>query len=1548
MRNFFAEEPGVVQSDYRNFLDNDLAQQKAIPIVEEDIPPIVQQQVQEEPQTRNFFDEEAQEEPKQRNFFEDEPDEQKPDKKDISYLDRFLAGTEKGVSGELVKALTGNLEDSEILKLAEDDPNFWEGVIMFGGEMVSDAPYLAAGATVGSTIGGLSGGAAGSVVPGLGTTLGGSVGSLLGGGAGALAFNTFMKESLKEYRDFALQGNDLTFGEFIDRANNVASDTFNSGLTGAILSMVQIGAPLLGKSKIFGNLFKTKIGAKSLELASEATALTAIPAIAEGRLPNANDLKGALTVMTPFQLVKAIPAMKNAAKGFKDEANYKKTIEVYDEIAKLLPEELTQERIDDINIEVDKKILKQKSASAKDLLEEKATKEAKTSIEIDKERDTKVKAAEEEVYKILKEEPKIEEKATKQVKEATDRLNREIDFSEKKQSEERKKTNVKIEENLNREVEKAEKTTKKLEKEAESKLSKIEESAELQKKKIRDIETAKLKQKEKLIDSQEKSKLKLEEVKRNQEKKASDKRLENTTAPKAREKQESIRKNQEKRYLEKVAKIEEEAKNNRDAERKANEKRLKSREEKIDDQVSSNMEKEKLASEKQSKQINDRAIENSDKMRSQELARLKRESTARENDIINKAMQRDKKLAKEKQKTFDEYKANLQKAKDKINKAYDLANVQKAREGSKLKSQIVRKWAKENARIEATRPSIKARISKRGTVEDQVSIGEKQKVVKEEKQSFRTKVIDEFYPVKKLVDDISTSELPISQNPYKLARLFKGWSGKVETFLMHKTFDPKTLKFKNKGLSEILKPIRLELKEFSKYLSAKRAVELDSFDKESGIIQKDAKRVIEEGDKKFTKAKKELEVYQKDILDYPEKTGLISPSTRDIFEEMYKDYVPFKREVATKDYQLSGKLRPKKEFFKQTGSSKRVIDPLESIIDNTYRIIRSGEKNVVSKSLVDLMENDKGLGKTIELNPEVPEAQTVKNLVDFMEISEFEKGKITYFDNGVKRSYEVPNNVAEALQGLNKEQFGFMTKALSYPARIVRTTAVALNPKFLVKAVFRDQIEAMIYSKNGFVPGFDLVKGMFHALKRDDLYYKWKAAGGDQSFANSVSRDINQKTLRNVSKTKSKNVITNLEDVGHFLEEIKDTLEKGTRLGDFKKGLSRRGMTPDILREVALGSRDVVIDFNVKGAGLGAAARVTPFINAHIQGLDKFYREMRSNPGKSGKLISGAAMKAVSRLTLPSLALWYINKDDPRYNELPEYEKNKSWHIFLPDWMPKSIQHWKIPKPYELGAYFSSMPERIAEYIYKNDPEEIEQGLRNIAESMMIPTTPSFASPVIETFANKNVFTGAPIIPLSQQGLPPEMQQTAYTTQTAKLIGKNIAKIPYIGETKFASPIEIDHWLTAWTGDIGRAILSISDKSLAAVGIVPEVIDPEKELADYPILNALIGKETSGTQSKSIRKFYEISEDINKYYKGQSEKQKRGEDRDYVRKYQKSEHNRSKRIRKVFSKNFKAINNIRMDNTMTPSEKKIQIDQIASDMTGVAKSFVTDFKKTNR
>ena len=220
-------------------------------------------------------------------------------KKEKSAGERFSKGLQESTTGQIKKIMEEKSKNPEEL---DDDPGFWETLVQTSGTLLGDLPYIAAG----STLGAAAGAALGSAVPGLGTAIGGATGAVVGG----FAFNEFLKESLKQYHDFQDKGGDLTFGDFLNRADKVAGATLRSGAMGLALGAVQKVMPIL-KATPLGKLFDTKYIGRPLETAGkvglEAATAATLPAASEGRLPTAQDLAVATVMFAAPHAAGAVP-----------------------------------------------------------------------------------------------------------------------------------------------------------------------------------------------------------------------------------------------------------------------------------------------------------------------------------------------------------------------------------------------------------------------------------------------------------------------------------------------------------------------------------------------------------------------------------------------------------------------------------------------------------------------------------------------------------------------------------------------------------------------------------------------------------------------------------------------------------------------------------------------------------------------------------------------------------------------------------------------------------------------------------------------------------------------------------------------------------------------------------------------------------------------------------------------------------------------------------------------------------------------------------------
>lgn len=684
-------------------------------------------------------------------------------------------------------------------------------------------------------------------------------------------------------------------------------------------------------------------------------------------------------------------------------------------------------------------------------------------------------------------------------------------------------------------------------------------------------------------------------------------------------------------------------------------------------------------------------------------------------------------------------------------------------------SQLVHEWHRQGG-AERIKGSIS--FESKGKVSqaiDAVKRGETKDVIKKALNDVYTKVVDELNPLKDLVEEVERQtgeKIAFDDNPYMQAWLARGWVGKAETLIEHGAPEHGI-----KSLKDILKGIgEKEHKEFSAYLVALHDLDLHknkqkaTFDytEDAAVLGKHA------GNERFQKAAVAIYKYQDYMLQMLVKEGMLTAKAYHTMRKMYPHYIPFFRDMSDAGMQsfLSGGKgfidvsSPVKRF---KGSTRDIIDPLESIIKNTFQFVNAIERNHVGRTFAKLADKN-GVGQIVErVNGNKAATDNTFNV----------------WENGEKVTYETTPELIQTMRMLDKDQSNMVAKILSYPANWLRAGAT-LSPEFILRNPVRDMIGASIYSKHGFIPVLDTFKGLSLFLKKGDLYWEYMKSGAAHAAMVSLDRDYLGGQLRDIMSRESK-VTKLIKNPIEVLRAMSEATEMATRLAEFdnaRKGYTSIGnrlfskeRAPLSTREAALESRDITLDFSRRGSHTKKANQVIAFFNATIQGADKMARAFKEDP-------RGMTVKTMLYITLPSVLLWYMNKDDERYQELPQWEKDTFWII------PGKENMYRIPKPFEAGVLFGTSFERMLQYFddAKNNRKSV--GFKGFGDRVIDSLAPSFMPtamiPVVEAMTNYSLFRQRNIIPQSQENLPARLQYGANTSEVAKFVGDKINVSPYV------------------------------------------------------------------------------------------------------------------------------------------------------------------------
>jgi len=765
--------------------------------------------------------------------------------------------------------------------------------------------------------------------------------------------------------------------------------------------------------------------------------------------------------------------------------------------------------------------------------------------------------------------------------------------------------------------------------------------------------------------------------------------------------------------------------------------------------------------------------------------------------------------------------------------------------------------------------------------------------------NLKTQFLDDVFPAKRVVAELfdipitEVENLKDARNLYRTLRVLKGAVGKGDVFIYHETFDPITLEKTGEGLKLILDELKdpNTYREFNRFLVARRVIEKKSQGIATGIHIGDAKKVYEDFKVKYDALAKKFDEYNDQLLKYAQRCGLISAEQYKLIKDSNLSYAPFQRVIDDKNKGIissAGRVQAGKPIKKMKGSTRDIIAPIESVIKNTYAIIINSEKNLAGQVLGKLSQM-KNAGQYVErvptptkLKAKISSEEVVKQwqknaqaalpqadkefwkklaaaMPDFF--TRFGAGTypageniVTVFYDGKPIYFEVSPALYEMWsKGLAPYTANLLTKILRMPARLLRAGAI-LNPKFIQKNFIRDTWGSWLFTRYG--KSIKDPAGLFidtlyqpfsmlaQAAKKGDIYIQWLKSGGGMSTMQSLDRPSLMKHIERL-KEGFKPYQINIA-----LRAIAEISEEANRLSEFARALEIEGKTR-LGREIAaFAARDLSLDFAKMGLQTKALNQIISFFNATVQGTDKFIRTL-ANPDARNEFIA----RVLGFVILPSLFLAWLNKDDEDIKELQDQEKDFNFLIKI----GKNIL--KIPVPFETGVLAHGLTQRMYDFFMSKDPNAFEGFIGSILDATMPNFIPTFANPVIEAQANKNFFTGTRIVPGSKENLISKYQYKNSTSLTARLLGRAINYM--IGEdtrSKAASPAVIDHFITSWTGGLGRLMVTISDAALEAAGLGDKIPKIEQPITERLGLDAFSARYPRSS-TKSIEKFYDNYQD---------------------------------------------------------------------------------------
>ena len=601
--------------------------------------------------------------------------------------------------------------------------------------------------------------------------------------------------------------------------------------------------------------------------------------------------------------------------------------------------------------------------------------------------------------------------------------------------------------------------------------------------------------------------------------------------------------------------------------------------------------------------------------------------------------------------------------------------------------------------------------------------------------------------------------------------------------------------------------------------------------------KKDAKKILKENPW-LNDVSKAYDRWDKHIVKFLVDTQVLDETTAKQWTAN-ADYFPFYRvlaidegdDVRTRGPQLFRGMHPfgKNIFIKAKGSeTKKTLDPITAISQNLRAAIVLGMKNVAANRVMRNMI-DAGQAEQVPLSSK--DSRVVKTRVG---------GKNKAFRVLDRPLFEAFQNFADGQMPMG----GFLSAA-AFPKRVV-SESITRVPVFWAKQVMRDGLTAgsllgtgvlstvfrsmgnAVQLANGKL--LAQVPGVTEEMTLPEGYFKLRNAGVvtryDQVIADYEDAD---KVVKEAYRQSGIRNLASVEGIKglpfDILMGVWDLLGQGTIITDTS---TRLVVYNEILKETgdeaeAIFQAMEILNFTRRGKNrlVQILSTLLPFQNPRWQGMDVFARAYTGTYGKKAKggkpLTKRERQTAVwfrTAMFMSLTPLYYMAvKDSDEYKEMSEEERELYWII-------PGFKKWlgftpRIPKPFELGLMFGTLPEMLLRLMDERETwRDVREAMWRQATGTLklAPWEIQATKPVVEVAFNYDFFTGQPVVS-ERPSAPtdPKLQRRA-TTPNAYV---------EVGEALNMSPLQVQKIWEGYTGPYGAYIAMVAD------GLITNYVNPD-------------------------------------------------------------------------------------------------------------------------
>jgi len=665
------------------------------------------------------------------------------------------------------------------------------------------------------------------------------------------------------------------------------------------------------------------------------------------------------------------------------------------------------------------------------------------------------------------------------------------------------------------------------------------------------------------------------------------------------------------------------------------------------------------------------------------------------------------------------------------------------------------------------------------------------------------------------------------------------------------------------------------------------------------------------------------------------------------------NYIPFYRAMEDGDLQGASTASglTNQQFSKElTGGERPYGDLMENTLRNWSHILSASMKNQASNTTLKAATEFGAAMPNLKIQYEFIDGKVVNrstgeiigdgSVKPYMTTAD--KGTVKMMNDGQPIYYRVIDPMlldSISSIGYMGPKSKFLDVARDFKNML--QFGVTISPAFKVRNLFRDSISAIAVTDLKKNPFANVIEGWAASNRNNPAHISALAGGAIFNFGTAYEGDQSKLIKRLLDQGVDANTI--LDSPEKVKKGLTILWEKYKDWGNKSEAANRMALYNQLKAkgynhlEASFYARDL-LDFSMQGSwpAFRLAAQTIPFLNARVQGLYKLGRDgitptsrvlYNTITGKEIEANDAQKARAFGYTTLAvamaSMLLYMAFKDDEEFQKREAWDRDNFWWFRLPGMEAA----FRVPKPFEIGA-FGTMAERVLEQIVDQGAEGKAFGdsvFRMLTDTFAINPIPQMIRPLVDLYANKDAFTGAPIESAGMERLSKQERVTDNTSPIAQALG-GLSSI--FGEKVSLSPVQVDYAIKAYFGWLGGTATQASVYATLPFrdGAYPDIKVMDKVSQGFI-------KSLPSDQSRYVTTFYENNKEINQAYADMRHYAELGD----TEKVQKILEDKGDKIvlNKMYDKTAKEMANVRAqirvitnDKTLDGTTKREMIDNM--------------------